>query len=373
MRALELFSGCGGLALGLKKSGFLPVGFVEFNKHACETLKHNFESDIVHHVDVRDVDFKDYVGVDLIAGGPPCQPFSLGGRHKGENDARDMFPYAIKAITVVQPKAFIFENVKGLLRAGFSEYFEYVLLRLQYPSLVTRNSGDWKEDLKRIIAESTGQPAEYNVKFKLINSMNYGVPQARERVFIIGFREGFEWSFPKETHSRDALLWDQLITNKYWERHNVTAGYDFDHRTRSQTLKRKYGFFEPQSEPALTVRDALYSVPAPSQEENIRGHLLNEGARVYPGHTGSFIDLPAKTIKAGDHGVPGGENMIRFHNGDVRYFTSYEAKLIQTFPNDYYISGTWGENLRQIGNAVPVKVAEIIGSSVYDALSKNNG
>jgi DNA (cytosine-5)-methyltransferase 1 len=96
-------------------------------------------------------------------------------------------------------------------------------------------------------------------------------------------------------------------------------------------------------------------------------HILREGARSYPGHTGSYIDMPSKALKAGDHGVPGGENMIRYHDGSIRYFTTYEAKRLQTFPPDYKILGSWTESMRQIGNAVPVE----LGHRVADSLAKS--
>jgi len=97
-------------------------------------------------------------------------------------------------------------------------------------------------------------------------------------------------------------------------------------------------------------------------------HKVVTGAREYPGHSGSNYYSLSKTIKAGGHGVPGGENMIRFPDGTLRYMTVHEAKLIQTFPEDYIISGSWGEAMRQIGNAVPVVLAEKIGRSVLSAL-----
>lgn len=96
---------------------------------------------------------------------------------------------------------------------------------------------------------------------------------------------------------------------------------------------------------------------------------MKDGAREYPGHTGSNIDEPAKTIKAGGHGVPGGENMIRFHNGELRYFTVFEAKRIQTFPDYYQILGSWSEAMRQLGNAVPVRLAHIMSDSLVKLIS----
>ena len=97
----------------------------------------------------------------------------------------------------------------------------------------------------------------------------------------------------------------------------------------------------------MTVRDALKGVPDPSTKHGITDHIFRDGARTYPGHTGSDFDSPAKTIKAGGHGVPGGENMLRHFDGAIRYFTVFEAKRIQTFPDDFVITGAWGEALRQ--------------------------
>src|ERR1700678_886391 len=113
MKSLELFSGAGGLAKGLELAGFEHSAFVEFNSDACASLRCNFDPDKVFEGDIRDFDLKKLRGIDIVAGGPPCQPFSLGGRHGANNDSRDMFPYAIKAIETLVPKAFIFENVKG--------------------------------------------------------------------------------------------------------------------------------------------------------------------------------------------------------------------------------------------------------------------
>lgn len=371
MDALELFSGCGGLALGMKQAGFNTVKLVEFNKHACASLRENFGTDLVYEGDVRDFDYVDVSDVKIVAGGPPCQPFSLGGKHKGINDERDMFPSAIKAIQKLSPGCFIFENVKGLLRESFSDYFRYILLRLSYPSVVREQNTSWIDHyrfLKRI--EGSTAP-EYHVQYKLLNALEYGVPQSRERVFIVGFKDDIGWDFPSPTHSIDALLWSQLVTGEYWERYRKTPIYDFNADIKRKSLIRKYGFLEPAHKAALTVRDALTNVPNPKSKNSLKGHKFQPGAKVYAGHTGSFIDLPSKTIKAGDHGVPGGENMIRYHDGSVRYFSAYEAKIIQTFPSDYLIAGSWGESLRQIGNAVPVTLATVIASSVYEKLAKH--
>jgi DNA (cytosine-5)-methyltransferase 1 len=116
------------------------------------------------------------------------------------------------------------------------------------------------------------------------------------------------------------------------------------------------------------VRDAIADLPDPEQgieaAREIPNHRFQPGARAYPGHTGSPLDEPAKTLKAGVHGVPGGENMLAKPGGGVRYFTVRESARLQTFPDDYVFHGSWSETMRQLGNAVPVRLAEVIGRDV---------
>ena len=380
MKTLEIFSGAGGLAKGLELSGFEHAAFVEFNKHACNSLYENFNPERVFFGDIKDFNFNNLEQIDLVAGGPPCQPFSLGGKHGANQDSRDMFPYAIQAIERLSPKAFVFENVKGLLRESFSDYFEYIILRLSYPDFILEEGSDWQAHLNELRRTSKlkNTTKSYDVKFKLINAANYGVPQTRERVIIVGTRTdlGLSWTFPKETHSEDRLLWDMYVTGEYWERHKIPQSslpiLDMQTKEKKSRLRDKYGVFEPDLLPWRTIRDALSGTPDPKSNHGIIDHIFRDGARTYPGHTGSDFDWPSKTIKAGGHGVPGGENMIRFDDGSVRYLTTFEAKRIQTFPDDFVIKGAWGEAMRQIGNAVPVLLAEKIGIELARKIKTHN-
>ena len=168
------------------------------------------------------------------------------------------------------------------------------------------------------------------------------------------------------------MLWDKFVTGAYWDRHKVAKA---NRETcvngslmRVKQMRDTFGFFEPEHKAWRTVRDALHDVPDPRVKHGITDHIFRDGARSYAGHTGSELDLPGKTIKAGGHGVPGGENMMRFPDGSVRYFTVYEAKLIQTFPKDFVVLGAWGEALRQIGNAVPVMLGEKVGRALYEKI-----
>lgn len=377
MKSLEIFSGAGGLAKGLELAGFDHSAFVEFNEDACASLRRNFDPEKVFEGNIQDYDFHQLSDIDVVAGGPPCQPFSLGGKHGANKDSRDMFPYAINAIEILAPKAFVFENVKGLLREAFSDYFSYIILRLTFPDAHPALKATWQEHFKSLqkIDCDRYDGIKYKVKHTLVNAADYGVPQCRERVVIVGIRSDLDatWEFPTTTHSEEKLLWDKFVTGSYWDDHEVPKAQrepclnGLQMKVRS--MQNTFGFFEPVMKPWRTVRDALKGVPDPRTKHGITDHNFRDLARSYPGHTGSDYDLPAKTLKAGGHGVPGGENMIRYRDGSVRYFTVFEGKRIQTFPDDYQITGAWTEAMRQIGNAVPVMLGEKIGEVLYETIS----
>ncbi len=386
MRAVELFAGAGGLGMGISKAGFTPLKVVEWDRWCCDTIRENRRHGIgvVGHWpaptegDVRSLDFRSYEGkVELVSGGPPCQPFSLGGKHRAQADHRDMWAEAVRVVREIKPRAFIFENVKGLTRATFATYLAYVLHQLTYPDLVRRDGEDWLGHLERLERHHTAGGVEglrYNVVHRVLNAANYGVPQRRERVVFVGFREdlGVRWSFPQETHSLEALLWSQSRSNFYWERHKVRlVDRNLDARAyaRGMSLPSR-----PPTKPWLTVRDAISDLPDPEYFPIEAGeefnHRLQSGARSYPGHTGSPLDEPAKTLKAGVHGVPGGENMLCRPDGTVRYFTVRESARIQTFPDNYRFHGSWTETMRQLGNAVPVRLAHVVAEHVAERLKK---
>lgn len=376
MKSIELFAGAGGLGIGLHDAGFKPLNVIEWDPYCCDTIRENRSRGIpavkgwkVTQGDIRDIDFRPYDGkIQLVSGGPPCQPFSLGGKHGAYDDARDMFPQAIRAVRESCPKAFIFENVKGLTRASFRNYFEYIRLQLQYPEMRVRKSEEWSDHLARLEQHHTSGKKlglHYRLVVQLLNAADYGVPQKRERVLFVGFRSDLEssWNFPAPTHSREALLWDQVNGN-YWDRHQVAK----KNRKLPSNAARLKDIDRPVKSPWRTVRDALSGLPDPetSPETSLSfyNHKFQPGARPYPGHTGSPLDEPAKTLKAGVHGVPGGENMLIRSNGTARYFSVRESARLQTFPDDYLFHGSWTETMRQLGNAVPVTLAQVIGQSV---------
>ena len=379
MRSLELFAGGGGLGLGLDLAGFEPAAVVEWDKWCCDTIRHNqllgyplVQDWKVHHIDAKEFDYAGLGHVELISGGPPCQPFSLGGKHKAYNDARDMFPVAVRAVRELRPSAFIFENVKGITRGSFANYFQYIQLQLSFPEIVIHKNENWQDHLSRLEQQRTSGSDEglrYNVVARLLNAADYGIPQVRERVFIVGFRSdsGQRWSFPEATHSYNALLKHQFGTGDYWERHSAKR------KERTQQLERVRVGLEKRIDtsdasllPWQTVRDAISDLPDPRSKaaRAILNHNYQPGAKPYPGHTGSVLDLPAKTLKAGDHGVPGGENMVALPDGTYRYFSVRESARLQTFPDGYLFHGSWTETMRQLGNAVPVRLAQVVGASV---------
>lgn len=361
LKSIELFSGAGGLALGLHAAGFEHKALYEWNAAAVETLFYNqgmnhpsLQGCTIRRADVRDIDFTQYRGIDLVAGGPPCQPFSMGGKAAGMNDSRDMFPQAIRAVAEAQPKAFIFENVRGLLRPAFTNYVEYIRLQMEFPTFPISANAPWDQNLRRLQrhkenAGDHGEELRYRIHVNQVNAADYGIPQQRHRVFFVGFRSDIvtDWSFPPETHADPMLL-----------------------AKSSKTTKGKSGA-QKQLASWRTLNEAIRNLPRPTSKGSSRwsNHIFQAGAKTYPGHTGSPLDRPAKALKAGAHGVPGGENMILFPDGSVRYLTVRESARVQTFPDDYVFLGSWTEAMRQLGNAVPKDLAEIVGKSVYQALT----
>jgi len=175
MKTLELFAGAGGMALGFGSEGFEHAALVEIDEKACNTLRAAFGEKHVIQGDLSTMDFSPWKGVDVLTGGPPCQPYSNAGKKAGRKDVRDGFPWFIRAIKETDPRYFLAENV-----AGFAQ---------------KRHVGYREEILKEM--KSLG----YGVKWELLNCADYGVPQARRRVFIMGWRlDQPEPSWPSKTH-----------------------------------------------------------------------------------------------------------------------------------------------------------------------------
>lgn len=408
---VELFSGCGGLALGIARAGFEHRLLVEWNEHACGTLSINGPTSGEHAAamrapherpsqksahgplepwplvcgDVRSIDWRaaretdsdsplarlaGLAELDLLAGGPPCQPFSSAGRKRGQEDPRDMWPEAIRAVRELTPRAFLFENVPGLLSPTCAPYLHWIVESLRRPRCARKRSELHEEHLERLARSRSS--LRYDVGVFQVNAADFGAAQQRRRVVVAGLRRDpgdpeTSLMAPVPTHSREALLWAQWVSGEYWERHGLCAQKSGPEDARDAALVAtlRASNERPATLPWITTRDALVGLGEPNGENQ---HEFQPGAKTYRNHTGSALDLPAKVLKAGDHGVPGGENMLVGDDGTPRYFSVREAARLQGFPDTWRLHGKRGECMRQLGNAVPVPLAEALGRWIAQAL-----
>ena len=387
--SIELFTGGGGLALAMHDTGFRHLLAVEWERRACATLRRNVAIDHdsatasptdldaawpLVEGDVRGIDFLAWRGrADVVAGGVPCQPWSLGGVHGGYDDSRNLWPELFRCVREVRPSAVIAENVKGLLRPSFKPYYDYIMRELAAPFEQRIKGEDWRDHDKRLLKalrSEGGDPAErYDVTYQLVNAADYGVPQVRWRVFVVALRKDLglaNWRFPEATHSETALWWDQA-NGGYWARHQA--------RPRPELLPDRIPIPDGRL-PWVTLRDAVGDLPEPIGDKIQHPRWLDHygwpGAREYPGHTPNDLDRPAKTVKAGVHGVPGGETVLRRDDGSIRYMTVREVARVMTFPDHWRLEGPRGEQMRQLGNAVPVLLGRVVAQSVANALLSAN-
>ncbi|MDX3657597.1 DNA cytosine methyltransferase [Streptomyces sp. ID05-26A] len=434
--SVELFAGGGGLAMAVHQAGFRPLLFNEFNKRACETLVASAKKTLgvdglertdetrpkppelgqpapLYPGDVRELDLSALQGkVDVLAGGPPCQPFSAGGVAKGDEDKRNMFPAVFKAVREMRPKVVICENVRGLLRPSFAEYFQYIQNELRLPFEKRDDDVQWQDHnahLTRILdklSDDDDHADHYKVVMVPVNAANYGVPQIRNRVVIVAFRadlgvdvDAFGKHVTTEKFSEAALLRSMRDEDgPYWQRHHTVPGHARE-KVRSRIPKV---IKEDDCQPWRTLRDAIEGYgtdtklqPLPKvdlgrldekfnfgEEFEIADHIGWPGARIYKGHTPNELDRPAKTVKAGVHGVPGGESVVllddRVEDADSpdgwrylhRYMTVRETARVMTFPDEWLGAGPRGEQMRQLGNAVPVVLGEFFAKAVAEALDQ---
>ncbi|MGK7927064.1 MAG: DNA cytosine methyltransferase [Spirulina sp.] len=318
--AVSLFSGGGGLDLGLSLAGF-DFRYANDNvKYYCDTISYNFKNCITEIKDVRNVKGQeikqriDSERISLIAGGPPCQAFSILGKRKSFSDLRGqlVFEY-IRLINELNPEAFIFENVPGLL---------------------TLNEGeDWK-NLYDCFQVKTG----YDLYTSILNSADYGVPQIRKRVFVVGFRQPTEFSFPHPDY-RDPLSLDVLDPNL------------------SDWIPAKF---------ALECVDSVYNHNIRHHGDRVRRRYekVPQGGRDKVDHTDRINpEKPSRTILVGSK-AGGGRPHI--HPYFPRHITVREAARLQSFPDWYKFLGTSTAQYRQVGNAVPPLLALAIGKSILE-------
>lgn len=377
LQTVELFAGAGGMALGLERAGFKPRLLADFDRDSCATLRANaprlgVSLADVQCVDVRELDYSDFKGVDLLSAGAPCQPFSQGGRLRGEDDDRNMFPEAVRAIREVRPRAFLLENVRGLLFPRVKPYFDYLIAELRMPSRSISGVTDWEAQREALYAIPHDEH-EYRVQWKIVNAADFGLGQARPRLVIVGLRKDqADWTWPQPTHSRAALI-RELRAERYWDAHEVPSRVRRRVRRRLERSRVETGY--GQGRRWRTLRDVMRQIGPPARSARLthdRLHTYVGGARLYAKHTGSALDWPAKTVKAGVNGSPGGEHIVVQDSGYYRYLTVRECARLQGFPNRYELPDLRGKAMRQLGNAVPVPLAEAMGRRLAEVLGGQN-
>ena len=341
---IELCAGMGGLTLGLHGAGFGKTNgsrVFEINSDALKSLRLNRNQGPLHckisDKDIKTINWRQELSgqpVRLLAAGPPCTPFSNAGKRKGREDPRDLFPAVIRAVRELKPQAVLVENVFGLAGPAQREYFDHLLMSFRHPSVVRKKGEEWADFVRRLARKDSGKKSgEYRVWAEVLNAADYGVAQVRRRLFIVCLRAdiGADFAFPTPTHSKNA--------NKF--------------------------------APWQTTADALAGLGNPVRRaDGDFGHYRIPGARTYAGHTGSRLSSPAKTLKSGVNGNPGGENTVIARNGRIRYFTLREMARLQGFPDSYKLRGARSVLVRQLGNAVPPLLAKAVGRQVKKALGK---
>lgn len=324
-QALSFFCGGGGLDLGMALAGF-RVGFAsDVEKTLCDTIEHNFNDCYVSAADISDLNFDiiaDKTGVrdvDLIVGGPPCQSFSILGQRRSFDDPRGQLVFEfIRIINEVQPRAFLFENV---------------------PGLKTLNGGEDWNTLLSTFSEELG----YKMFTDVLNSADYGIPQIRKRVFIIGFRDhNTQFNFPIPTHKDPALGALAVEGRENWlpakfALEKINGAPNHEKRKHGDRVRLRYEKIEPGKRDKVDHTD-----------------------RIHP-------DRPSGTVLVGSRSG-GGRPFI--HPYEPRHITVREAARLQSFPDWYEFKSTGTWQYRAVGNAVPPVVAYNIGLSISEALDR---
>ncbi len=347
------------MAIGLSRAGFSHAALVESDPAAFATLVANAElfggADDFVFDEVQNVDYRQYKNVDLLAAGAPCQPWSQAGKRLQDRDHRNLFPEVLRAQSELLPRAVLIENVRGLAAARSGLFVERLSLALEHPqSAVAVGPAIWRavpEDLRRELDAAPTNNVRYRVRWATLQAADYGIPQMRSRLFLVALRNDVvgDWIPPVPTHRRKGVAGLKNQARVATNGHPLLPGW-------------------------RTVQEAIGDLPSPTRSDVVRPswHFHQPGARSYNGHTGSRPDRPAKTLKAGVHGVAGGENTLRLRNGRVRYFTIREAARLQTFPDAHEFAGSWCDAVRQVGNAVPVVLAEAVGRSIMSVLTESS-
>lgn len=307
MKVVSLFSGAGGLDLGFKMAGHEIIWANDLYGDAVETYRHNIGNHIVCE-DISKINAEDIPACDIIIGGFPCQGFSVANTKRHEGDARNaLYKELIRIIDAKKPKFFLAENVKGLTNLAKGKVFEMIL-------------GDFAD-------------LGYVVKYKILNAADYGVPQIRQRVIIVGVRKDidFEYEYPKPTHDKNG--------------ENGLPCW-------------------------VSVGEAMAAIPDPDLPNDLPNHEYSKyklNFNGYIGHRELDPDKPAPTVTA--RGDNKGGVVILPHPNSKRRMSCRELATVQSFPLDYCFSGNRSSVYRQIGNAVP----PLLGFAVADVFNQYKG
>jgi DNA (cytosine-5)-methyltransferase 1 len=321
--AIDLFAGAGGLSLGLEAAGFSFVAAVEADLDASASYMAHHDATTVFRTDIAAVDFRTWAGsVDLVAGGPPCQPFSVGGKRLAAGDPRNGMPQFVRAVAAIRPRAFLLENVAGLAASTKRTYLGDILGQLE-------NLG-------------------YDVNWQILQAADYGVPQLRRRLFVVGSRGGASggFAFPAPTHGR-----------RGWRPAGAVLGPE-----------------QPAGEPNHAI--VTYARHPSLRRGPYHGHLYNGGGRPIElcrpaptmlasmgGNKTPWLDTLGVVPAYHQHLVAGGAPRQGRVPG-ARRITVDEAALVQSFPSGSRFAGRRTSQYRQVGNAVPPLLAEHLGHAL---------
>lgn len=321
---IEICAGAGGLSTGLIQAGLTPIFVNDIDKNCCKTLNQNHPNTRVIEGSLEDIDFSIFRGVDVLTGGVPCQSFSQAGSRKGLDDPRgNLLLTFIDIIALITPKVFMIENVKGLL---------------------THDNGNTLKHILNLIQTKTRH--EYKIQYKCLDASKYGVPQKRERIFIVGTLTTFSnslFEFPKE-ESRRVVLRDVL-------------------NDVPESIGAKYSQEKIKLFSLIPSGGCWVDLPEHLQKQYL-GKSYNSGG----GKRGILrrlsLNEPCLTLLCS----PSQKQTERCHPVEIRPLTVREYARIQTFDDNYYFSGSLSSQYKQIGNAVPVKLAKKMGEAIIKYL-----
>lgn len=357
--AISLFAGAGGCSLGFKNAGYKILYASDIDKAAIETYHINFPETLAECKDIRDIDFHRLLStlnlrageVDIVIGGPPCQGFSTAGARSEDDPRNGLLQQYIRALHIIKPKWFLMENVEGLLTAKKGEYVKKTLIAL------TRLG--------------------YTVRLEKVYSQDYGIPQKRKRVFIVGNRRGQVFNFP-EPQGPIVTVAQALTGLPLPSSENRNLSYEIDFSNSwANALKSPTGIVTDHFAPKLTgiQYDRVKALRPGQTMKDLASHLQHP----------SFSKRAARRVKDGTPtekrgGAPSGLKRLKenepsltitgaavrefVHPTEDRYLTLRECARIQTFPDDFIFYGCTGDKIQQIGNAIPPLLAEIFARHI---------